>query len=104
MPVGSDETPNSHWLWDKAFDAGIVVWAIMSSVTGVWWASSLDTTVSGHTDDITTIDRRIDGLDNVTLGNRITAVETQAKAFAVQQDRIESKIDRLLYRQTRPPG
>lgn len=104
MAEGNDEKPNSRWIWELAFGGGVVVWALAASVTAIWWAASMDTTVSSQGDDITTIDKRIDGLDNVSLGNRITAIETQAKLFAVQQDRIERKIDRLLDRQSRPPG
>lgn len=107
MPEGSDDNSlgGTSWRWvELLFGGGIIAYLVGATVSGIWWAATIDSTTADLTGKVAVIDQRVDGLDNVTLGNRITALETQVKLGSQQADRIENKIDRLLYRQGQPPG
>ena len=107
MPEECDDKSvgGTSWRWiELLFGGGIIAYLIGATISGIWWAATIDSTSKDLSDTVADVERRIDGLDNVTLGNRLTAVETQVKLFDIQQDRIERKIDRLLDRQVRPPG
>lgn len=100
MPDEShDKSDGTPWKWaELLFGSGVIAYLVGATISGVWWAGSIDDKV-GHLDvSLDAIERRFDGLDNVVLGNRITKVETQVQAFGEQQDRMERKIDRLLDR------
>lgn len=107
MPGDNDGEDKSlggtSWRWaELLFGGGIIAYLVGATVSGIWWAATIDDTSRHLETKVADLGAHIDGLDNVTLGNRITALETQVKISGQQQDRIESKIDRLLYRQSRP--
>jgi len=98
---GDDERGSGHSSWRAAellFGGGVIVWALSSTIAGVWWAASTDERIQGIMLQETQLAERISGLDNVSLGNRITALETQIVASNRQLDSIEQKMDRLLQR------
>ena len=70
-----------EWLISSGLGAAIVAGAI--------WVGTIDERVQ-------TIKNTVNGLDNSTLGSRITALEVKVGDFGTQQDRVERKIDRLL--------
>ncbi len=91
--------PGTPWKWTELlFGGGIIAYLVGATISGIWWAASIDTKTANIGDNVAAIERRFDGLDNVVLGNRITKVEVEVQAFATQQDRVERKIDRLLDR------
>jgi hypothetical protein len=94
-----DERGSGHSSWRAAellFGGGVIVWALASSVTAIWWAATTETRIENLYDQEKEIAQQISGLDNVSLGNRITALETQIVASNRQLDSIERKMDRLL--------
>ena len=80
-----DESPwlRTEWI----VSSGLAV----ALAAGLIWVGTIDERVAGLKD-------AIGGLDNVTLGNRITALEVALRHADIQQDRVERKIDRLLDR------
>lgn len=100
MPDESHDKSDGQAKWwaEMLFGGGVVVYLAGVTVSGIWWAASLDAKTNGISDSVATIERRFDGLDNVVLGNRVTKVETEMQAFGTQQERVERKIDRLLER------
>lgn len=87
------ENEHSRW-FELAVSGGIVVYVASATVAGLIWVGSIDERVSNLKDTV-------GSLDNVALGTRITTLETQVRLFGLQQDRIETKIDKLLDRQSR---
>jgi len=97
----NDERGSGHSSWRTAellFGGGVIVWALSTTIAGVWWAAAIDSRVNSVEQQEQQIEQQIRGLDNVSLGNRITALETQVVSTNRQLDSIERKMDRLLQR------
>lgn len=106
MPSGNEEPAEKITGWriaELTFGSGVVLWIVSSAIGAIWWASETDFSIKDLRGDISQLHTQMDALDNVSLGNRITALETQVRGFGDQQDKIERKIDRLLERQSRTP-
>ena len=87
-----DRTEERTWRWaELLFGGGVLTYVIGSAITGVWWASSIDTKID-------VIEGNIATLDNVSLGNRLTAIETKVGSFDKSLDGLNMKIDILLER------
>lgn len=101
---GEGTPPGTSWRWiELLFGGGIIAYLVGATISGIWWAATIDSSAKDLSDTVDRLDQRIEKLDNVVLGNRITALETQVKGFGAQQDRTERKIDQLLERQSRNP-
>lgn len=100
---GNEDQPSAggapSWRWfELLFGGGVIVWALASTITAIWWASDLTTRVSALEANGDVLSHRLETLDNVALGNRITAVETQYSALNGSINKMDDKIDRLLDR------
>lgn len=96
-----DERGSGFSSWRVAellFGGGVIVWALSASITAVWWAATTEARIKEIGDDQSGVEEVIHNLDNVRLGNRITALETQVATSNRQLDTIENKLDRLLQR------
>jgi hypothetical protein len=96
-----DERGSGFSSWRVAellFGGGVIVWALSSSITAVWWAATTEARIQQIKDDQSSVEDTVHNLDNVRLGNRITALETQVSTSNRQLDIIETKVDRLLQR------
>lgn len=96
-----DERGSGQSSWRMAellFGGGVIVWALSSSLTAVWWAADINARIAGIIQKESDFTQQLSGLDNVALGNRITALETQIQSSNRQLDSIERKMDRLLQR------
>lgn len=93
------------WRWKEGiFGGAMLVYLATASVTGIWWAASLSAKTQEIASQVSSMERRFDGLDNVSLGNRVTKLEVELQSFAEQQARMERKIDVLLDRRFSNPS
>lgn len=100
-----DERGTGHSTWRNAellFGGGVIVWALATTLTSVWWAATIDARVEEIAKAETGLSSQLQGLDNVSLGNRITAIETQMTATGRQLESIDKKLDRVLQRRGNP--
>jgi hypothetical protein len=96
-----DERGTGHSTWRIAellFGGGVIVWALATTLTSVWWAATIDARVAEISKGEESLATQLQGLDNVSLGNRITAIETQMAVTGRQLDAIDKKLDRVLQR------
>lgn len=94
-----NDEPRTGKLFEMLFGGGVVVYMLGSLVTGLWWASALDTRVGAIERGLETNERRIESLDNSVLGNRLTAVETRVGGLERGIGSVDQKLDRILLRQ-----
>jgi hypothetical protein len=96
-----DERGTGHSTWRIAellFGGGVIVWALATTLTSVWWAATIDARVEEIAKAEDGLQTQLQGLDNVSLGNRITAIETQMAVTGRQLESIDKKLDRVLQR------
>ena len=96
-----DERGTGHSTWRIAellFGGGVIVWALATTLTSVWWAATIDARVEEVSKAEEKLEQQLQGLDNVSLGNRITAIETQMTQTSRQLEAIDKKLDRVLVR------
>jgi len=96
-----DERGTGHSTWRIAellFGGGVIVWALATTLTSVWWAATIDARVAEIAKGEDNLATQLQGLDNVSLGNRITAIETQMTVTGRQLEAIDKKLDRVLQR------
>jgi hypothetical protein len=87
------------WKWAQLlFGSGVLLYMASATFYGIWWAADISKDTRDVSAKVSSMERRFEGLDNVSLGNRITQVEVKMQIFGAQQDRMERKIDRLLER------
>jgi hypothetical protein len=104
MPNGDDgdKVDGSAWrMAELLFGGGVIVWAAGTVVTGLWWASDINRQVQDLQDTDTGFAHRLETLDNIALGNRITAVETRVGTMDRTLENVDKKLDRLLERSPR---
>lgn len=96
-----DERGTGHSTWRIAellFGGGVIVWALTTTLTSVWWAATIEARVEEVAKAEGKLEEQLQGLDNVSLGNRITAIETQMTQTSRQLEAIDKKLDRVLTR------
>lgn len=97
--ANDDERGSGHSSWrvmELLFGGGVIVWGITTTVASVWWAAVTDAKLQRLNEDRIELVNQINSLDNVALGNRITALESQIAASNKQLDAIDGKLDRLI--------
>lgn len=99
MTEEDEREGGSPWKWAEVlFGGGVIVYLAGATFSGIWWAASLNKETMDISEHLISMEHRFDGLDNVSLGNRVTKLEVELQAFSDQQARMERKIDVLLER------